>query len=110
MATTENHVVKFSPSNWTELRRVAKNHRRTESEVVDDLLAMSGDLDALYDAKGEPQPFTPAVGNYIPQDAKAAAPVVDAISTRAAVLEPSPAELDDLLGIIDDSVSDEDLI
>ncbi len=79
------HYVEVTDSVWTELVRVQKQFKVDKHALVDDIIAMAGDLDAVAEAHvDEPKPS----GTYSTTVRE---------STRAAVLEPTANELADLL-------------
>jgi hypothetical protein len=77
----DNHYVKVSDEVWKELVRIQKLTKVDKHALVDDIIALAGDLEAIAE-RHELFPEKPVH------------------STRAAVLEPSAAEqltLEDLI-------------
>lgn len=79
MAT--KHYVEVSDAVWTELVRIQKTTKVDKHALVDDIIALAGDLEAIAEQNDA----------YV----KPAAPKRE--STRAAVLEPTDAELAELI-------------
>lgn len=68
-----DHFIKVSDEIWSELGRLQKKYHRDKHSIADDVFALAGDLEAICEMpQAEP-------------------------STRAAVLEPTPNELQDLI-------------
>lgn len=90
------HYVEVSDAVWQELVRIQKAFKVDKHALVDDIIAEAGDLEAIAERHvDEPKPE--AKTNH----AQPELPLEDLIgnhSTRAAVLEPTPAEeLEDLI-------------
>lgn len=72
------HYVEVSDSVWTELVRIQKQFKVDKHALVDDIIALAGDLEAIAENHEDP-----VVGPI---------PETPVHSTRAAVLEPTAVE------------------
>lgn len=79
------HYIEVSDPVWKEFSRVSKEYKIDKRDLLDDVIALAGDLDAIAEQH--------KVDTTVPYD--------NGLSlfsdTRAAVLQPSASELEELI-------------